>query len=158
MIRSPTRRVGYIEEEGMKRSSENVDHKRATTKNLKTPSRPGHLRKPQLWQGIHLSEGKVIKVLYKAHGLKKLIDPELQKIEKKKPGWSSQTLQILVPRLGKKRRKESGNGVYKRRFLWPGFPWRVRFNVERQRVEWCCQRLKFFLPTTNDNLTSRLLV
>lgn len=63
MIRSPTRRVGYIEEEGMKRISENVDHKRRATKSLKNPSRSGHLRKPQLWQGIHLTEGNVTRAL-----------------------------------------------------------------------------------------------
>jgi len=57
IIRSPTRRVGNIEEEGMKRSSENVDQRSPTTISLRNPSRPGHRRKPQLWHGIHRSEG-----------------------------------------------------------------------------------------------------
>lgn len=61
MIRSPTRRVGYMEEEGMNRISESINHKRNTTKSLMKPSRPGHRRNPQLWHGIHRREGKSIR-------------------------------------------------------------------------------------------------
>lgn len=61
MIRSPIRRVGYMEEEGMNRISESINHKRNTTKSLMKPSRPGHRRNPQLWHGIHRREGKSIR-------------------------------------------------------------------------------------------------
>lgn len=74
MIRSPTRRVGYMEDDGMKRSSEKVDHKSTRTRSLNNPSRPGHRRNPQLWHGIHFSTvADVIKKLFNADGLKKLI-------------------------------------------------------------------------------------
>uniref|UniRef100_A0A6N2MZ68 Uncharacterized protein n=1 Tax=Salix viminalis TaxID=40686 RepID=A0A6N2MZ68_SALVM len=75
MIRSPTRRVGYMEDDGMKRSSEKADHKSTKTRSLNSPSRPGHRRNPQLWHGIHFSAvADVRKKLFTADGLKKLIE------------------------------------------------------------------------------------
>lgn len=72
--RSPTRRVGYIEDEGIKRNSQKVDHKRKITRSLNKSSKPGHERKAKLWQGIQRKEGyAMLTNLYKAEGLKKLM-------------------------------------------------------------------------------------